>query len=1429
MKKWTLVWLISIGILIGKNAPKGNNKIKPDDHPLPLAGCSEPSAMDELNLNNVKASIYAAGDMWWDLQNNAKYEIPKGSGTHAMFVSTLWLAGLDVSNQLKGAAFRYRTNEGPEYYTGPLNTKTADIEPTTCAQWNKIFRITKEEVQQFIAWYEAGLYDAQNGTNTQAELFPNYQIPQIILEWPAHGRNYPPYYEDFYLAPFKDRNNDGVYNPYDGDYPFYDFKGEVDCRARMATLYGDLTLWWIFNDKGNVHQASKCTPLGFEIRAQAFAFATNDEVNDMTFYNYVIVNRSSFTLAQTYFGVNCDPDLGCYIDDYVGCDVLRGLGYVYNGDEVDDVNCQGGTKGYGSNPPAAGVDYFQGPFQDNDGIDNAVGCGPNEALNGVGYGDGIVDNERFGMRRFIYYTNPLPCNSCPSCSDPESCIEYYNFLRGIWKDGSVMVYGGNGYPGTQGSTNIPAAFMFPGASDTVCWWGTGGIDPGFYWTETNLGPGGGSNQPCDRRFVFSAGPFTLLPGQTNFITFGVAWARATTGGALASLQKLLIADQKTQAMFDNCFRIIEGPHAPDLTIRELDRTLIFYITNPANSNNYLEKYAERDPFISLPDTLNGIPLTPAMKDSLATYRFEGYMVFQLKDHTVGPSDLWNYDKARLVFQCDIKNGVTRLINFEWNEQLGADVPKLYVDGNDQGILHSFVITEDKFATGTDKRLINYKTYYYMAIAYAYNEYKPYKPNDVNYLDGQKRPFLPSRKAPIGAIKVFSGVPHKVDPHYGGTVLNAQYGDMPEITRYEGEGSGNSFIKIKKEYEQNLFSPPYKIDVATYEKGYSPVIVKVVDPLAVPPDSFVIQFLDSATWKNTDDAYWVMYPVSNPNDKVYSDKTINLGDEKLILKWGLSVFIQQPFLPGNKKDELNGFLGSSIEFLDPNKEWLEWFEDKDGDSLLDWIRSGASPTDIKVGGSYIDSLQVYERVLNGGWAPFNLTSADPPGPNPHSIYLTNVNLSNIAWTPPVDIIITPDKSKWSRVPVIEMQDNQVRAVRGAKRGTLRRSPSVNKDGKPYSPLPPPDTLKYTIADTIFASNNPNDPNFIFPWGMGWFPGYAYDVSSGERLNMAFGEDSWLKAENGADMIWNPTSRLYEGINLPVNARLGGKHYIYVFRSGLFLEENDPFPTSPANDPNKRMTPYDHGKFAVKMLATDLNSPNGIYARNVWRNCIWVGFPKLKEGKKLLDTEVRISLRTGKKFAQYPSNQDIISSPSQKLVDGATYLVNCGPIVYNGKTYKRGDTLYVIPGINTFTATTNDSINCLSRVINGGYPLYGFSTRGLAPVKDSLEKLREALKLINIVPNPYYGASDYEKNRLDTRVKITNVPRNAIIKIYTLDGNLVRTLQKGESDECCVEWDLKNEAKVPISGGIYIIHVSVPNVGERTLKWFGIMRPTEILSF
>ncbi|MFM7725370.1 MAG: hypothetical protein ACKO7B_01595, partial [Flavobacteriales bacterium] len=175
---------------------------------------------------------------------------------------------------------------------------------------------------------------------------------------------------------------------------------------------------------------------------------------------------------------------------------------------------------------------------------------------------------------------------------PNDFNQYYNYMRGIWKDQSQLVYGGTGY---QTAGYDSCNFMFPGDTDPNGW-GTKGVPLSqlFPWSETEPLPGAQPNTPSDRRFIQTAGPFTLQPGAVNYVTTGVVWARSTSGGALASLKLVRLADDKAQLLFNNCFKVIDGPDAPEMAIREMDRELIVSIINPDGSNNYREEYAEDD-------------------------------------------------------------------------------------------------------------------------------------------------------------------------------------------------------------------------------------------------------------------------------------------------------------------------------------------------------------------------------------------------------------------------------------------------------------------------------------------------------------------------------------------------------------------------------------------------------------------------------------------------------------------------------------------------------------------------------------------------------------------------------------------------------------------------------------------------------------------
>ncbi|PCJ81786.1 MAG: hypothetical protein COA49_04595, partial [Bacteroidetes bacterium] len=748
--------------------------------------CAPATALRDLEWNNVRALIENGGTLWYDRAiDKGAHFVPKDEGVSVVYGGALWLGGISPDQQLKLAAVKYR-NSGNDFWPGPLtNTGEAEVSASTCLEYDHFTVTYRSDAMRHRQYFDAV------AAGTEEIDFPDgYTIPPYFSEYPAHGS--PALGQDFYLAPFKDYNGNGEYDPNNGDYPWYDFLQEIDCQERrredIVPLFGDQNYYWIFNDKGNIHSESQGEPIGMEIRAQAFVFSTNDEINNMTFYNYVLINQGTQTLTETYFAQWVDSDLGGHVDDYVGCDVRRGLGYSYNGDQFDEATSY--SIGYGLHPPAMGVDFFEGPYQDSDGIDNPLTTNFSDAIDslgipyegiGIGYGDGIIDNERYGMRKFLYYNWNYGVNGQPTLSS-----HYYNYMRGFWKNGQRMAYGGDGINTSTGANlGIAADYMFPGDTDPFSW-GTGGavVDD---WSEFETG-----NPAGDRLFLQSAGPFTLEPGDYNNITVGMLYARATGGEPFESVKLLRLADDKAQALFDNCFEIVSGPDAPDLTIQELENEVIIYLTNENPiSNNFQETYTAIDP--SIPNEFEDGTL---LSDLDRSYVFEGYQIYQLSDAAVSPSDLGNVEKARLIFQCDLENDIDNVINYVYDAEMDASVPNLMSSGANQGIQHSFRVTTDAFAQG-DNKLVNHRTYYFMALAYGYNNYRTFNP--MNGI-GQDVQYKASRKGAIGSIRVYSGTPHLPSPEAGGTISNSNYGDGVIVTRLEGKGSGTNIIEISSESE-----------------------------------------------------------------------------------------------------------------------------------------------------------------------------------------------------------------------------------------------------------------------------------------------------------------------------------------------------------------------------------------------------------------------------------------------------------------------------------------------------------------------------------------------------------------------------------------------------------------------------------------------------
>jgi hypothetical protein len=1348
-----LIIAFPAGLVAKENIGGGSVRQERRSQPRVSSDCLPGTSSAELNVNNIRCLVHNGGDMWWDLVGSPRYEVPKvdnpALARHSAFAAALWIGGIDGSEQLRIAAQTYRQS-GNDFFPGPIRETTASTEQEICRKWDKHFSVYASEIKRFKQEYE------QTGTVDLAA-YPN------IKNWPAENND-----QGFsrYLAPFVDRNNNFKYEPDQGDFPAFAQNDE--------TVLPDQMIWWVVNDKGNIHSETGGQAIGIEIQMLAFAFATSNAVNNMTFYRQKVINRSSLTLNRAYIGQWCDMDLGKYNDDWVGCDTTRGLGVCYNGDANDD-----GATGYGLYPPAIGVDFFQGPIADpNDGIDNDKDGRIDENDTIIENGQQIILPERISMSRFVYYNNDFTTSG-----NPTTATHFYNYLIGFWKNSQPIVDDrdgdGNGFPKDGESNYGPTNYMFPDYPTTGCDAGRRGPNP---WSEKDL-----NIEPADRRFIQSAGPFTLKPGAVNEIITGVVWARnfgTLDVDQFGSFCELLQADDAAQKLFDNNFRLLRGPDAPSVStgtngmrplngeveVVELDRKLILNWSSPR-----AESYFQKDPLLTTaPDPY---------------FEFQGYLIYQLAGENVDPgTQLNDPEKARLIAQCDIQDSIATIVNRIQTSVSGAGTiitDVIAVQGANKGIFRSLEITQDAFAEAEDKRLVNYRDYYFTVIAYAYNYYTS---------DGRR--MITSDNAP--RIK---GVPHKVEFERFGLVTKSDYADRPSIARVQGTGSSNVFLTLDTTINQDAEAIQNgRIQNVRYLPGFAPVDVKIVDPKRVKGGEYQLELVRDRFELSRPNVGDPTYTDSIMTDWILSEKKGNnftpvqplsqytlrsrppmvpqvavpdpfSGAELVFADHGISVSVKEVTDAGDSSLYKTGMgiIGAKQVAKDPSKEWLTGLEYVDN-SPYQWIWVGEQPRNAdstKPEQLYYDpatyiSTQMYDpsreftKLLNGTWAPYCLArtfnnSTGEIGPRvqfshpnagrnfprfvPRSMVDSRkaVNLPNL---PNVDIVFTKDHTKWSRCVVVETSPSK-NLGSGARPMAAKWRKSLDKDANGNL---------FEVAGDLDISNQ----------GYSWFPGYAINVETGQRLNIFFGESSWHKSENGDDMLFNPTESFGSD-----GRAVGGRHYIYVTNTPYDgCESYRQFLCVGTADVSN---PATESAFSIQVV-----NPNGsgtISFDTVYQQVAWVSIAmatsavlKFKEYKDM-PTEIRTSLRVNH---SYSKNEN---------------------------------------------------------------PIYTFDLRQYSFEEKLKDVAKRELENIRIVPNPFYGSSGvgrgrYETNQLDHRCKITNLPQRATIRIFTLSGTLIRTFQKDNSN-AAQEWDMKNDFGVPIASGIYVIHIDAFELGSKVIKFMAIM--------
>jgi hypothetical protein len=101
----------------------------------------------------------------------------------------------------------------------------------------------------------------------------------------------------------------------------------------------------------------------------------------------------------------------------------------------------------------------------------------------------------------------------------------------------------------------------------------------------------------------------------------------------------------------------------------------------------------------------------------------------------------------------------------------------------------------------------------------------------------------------------------------------------------------------------------------------------------------------------------------------------------------------------------------------------------------------------------------------------------------------------------------------------------------------------------------------------------------------------------------------------------------------------------------------------------------------------------------------------------------------------------------------------------------------------------------------------------------------LDRVRVVPNPYVGINELEpvsklpgQVRGERRIYFDGLPRECVIRIYTLSGELVKEIRHSSGvDNGREYWNLLNRDGLSVSYGVYIAHIEAPGIGEKLLKF------------
>ncbi|WP_107039897.1 T9SS type A sorting domain-containing protein [Brumimicrobium mesophilum] len=408
--------------------------------------------------------------------------------------------GVDSDNNKFGNTLIYQT--GTSELPGPC-TNEEDYDEVEEAKYNRSYHLSR----QIIADH---LDSIQNGT---VDYIPVWEI----RNWPGNGNTSKGQAKK--LADFVDFNKNGVYEPMEGDYPI---------------IYGDECVFSISHywDEGNQNRK-----LEFHSYIYHFDCDSTSTFRNVLFRKLNVISRGA-DLNEFYMGVYQEGDIGQYNNDYIGTNPDLGMTYFYNGTLSDYSNY---GVGFNDRLAATGTMILKGFKNEDNGIDDDFGVEENESINGLGFGDGIIDNEYSGLAYSVPYYRLVGSGSNADLATPtdlsgdENFEGWINNAKGLTAAGNPITYGGLGFGGS-----VPTKYVFPWQHDTFQF-GTSGNQPPFEnWSEMDIDGSGTANEEGDRKMFSSFGETSISQGDMITLDYAYLFTRdeANSTAITSPLQSL---------------------------------------------------------------------------------------------------------------------------------------------------------------------------------------------------------------------------------------------------------------------------------------------------------------------------------------------------------------------------------------------------------------------------------------------------------------------------------------------------------------------------------------------------------------------------------------------------------------------------------------------------------------------------------------------------------------------------------------------------------------------------------------------------------------------------------------------------------------------------------------------------------------------------